>query len=324
MAWCDFVIKLESDDVSSEEITKRILYSVWVKRIKHNKPVNAFIGGESGEGKSLSVLRLQELLCVIQKLDHKEIMTSINVFTPLEYPNKLDGLLYDKQLKRANMITLHESRDIVRAKNWQNFMTQAIADVNAQARSVKRLMTFVVSQFIRDITTDMRYTLNYYCIVRRPKGRKARLYINVLWKDDRDLERPRLRKRKLSGYLVLPSGRYKRFVPQYLEMNLPDKETVKLFEQLDREAKQAIIRRKLDRLLTEMKADIGIESEKIEAMIAYYKKWPDQLSAIGKRYRGKWKVTPEGAEIHGLSKVEAQNFERRMNEAMTKAGQEKV
>lgn len=320
MAWCDFVVKYNPEEDDAEDLTRRILFSIWVKRIKHNKPVNVFIGGDSGEGKSFTVLRLQELLCEIQGLDHTEYMQAMNVFTPLEYPEKLDPILYDKELKKVNMIAIHEARDLVRAKNWQQFMTQAISDVNAQARSVKRLMTFIVSQFIRDITTDMRYTLNFYCTVSRPKGKKARLYINVLWKDDRDLERPKLRKRKLSGYLVYPNGRYQRFVPQYLELSKPAKETTDLFERLDRESKSGIIRKKLDRLIDEMKTEMGMESEKVEAMVSYYKKHPDQITTIGKRYRGKWKMTKESREMHDLSRGEVERFERLIREHFEEEG----
>lgn len=320
MAYCDFVVKYDPEKDGSEDLTKRILYSIWVKRIKHNKPVNAFIGGDSGEGKSLTVLRLQEILCEIQGFDAFDVMPAMNVFTPIEYPEKLDKLLYDKSLKKVNILAIHEARDVVRAKNWASFMVQAIADVNQQARQVKRMMSFIVSQFIRDIAADMRYTLQYYCIVRRPKGKKARLYINVLWKDDRDLERPRLRKRKLSGYLKYPDGRMQRFVPQYLEMNLPRKQTVKLFEDLDREAKSKIIRRKLDRLIDEMKAEVGVESDKVTQMVDYYQKHPEHLATLGKRYRGTWKINPEVRDMHGISTLQAQTFERKITAVLKKGG----
>lgn len=320
MAFCDFVVKYNPDIDKPEDITKKILYSIWVKRIKHNKPVNAFIGGDSGEGKSFAVLRLQEILGEIQAFQASAYVQQMNVFTPLEYPQKLDGLLYDKTLKKINIIAIHEARDVVRAKQWMSFMVQAIADVNQQARQVKRLITLIVSQFIRDIAVDMRYTLQYYCIARRPKGKPTRLYINVLWKDDRDLERPRLRKRKLSGYLRFPDGRLKRFVPQYLEMSKPKKETIALFEAFDREAKSQIIRRKLDRLIDEMKAEVGSQSDKVESMLKYYKQHPEHLDTLGKRFRGSWRLRPEVKTMHGLDRFQAEQFEKAMAEHLKNTG----
>lgn len=320
MAWCDFVVNYDPEKDTSEDITKRILYSVIIKRIKHKKPVVLFVGADSGEGKSMSALRLQELLCEIQGIDHKKYMEIMNVFTPLEYPKKLDKLLYDKEYKEANIITMHEAREVVKAKNWQSFLTQSIADVNAMSRSVKRLITIIISQFIRDITTDIRYTLNFYCTISRPKGKKARLYLHVMWKDDKDLEKPKLRKRKLSGYLKLPDGRYKRFVPQYFEMNLPDKETVTKFEELDKKAKAGIIRRKLDKLIDEMKADIGEESEKVNAMVSHYIRHPEQISTIGKRFRGSWRMKKEAREMHNLNREEAKIFEQMMSRELKNKG----
>lgn len=321
MAFCDFVVRFDPAKDTPEELTKRILYAVWVKRLKAHKPCVVFMGGDSGEGKSLSVCRLQEIMFEVQGIEVSEqYFKAMNVFTPLQYPQKIDALLYAPELKKVNIITMHEAREVVKAKNWQSFLSQSVSDINAMSRSLKRLCVFVISQFIRDITTDIRYTLNYYCIVRRPKGKKPRVYINVMWKDDRDLEKPKLRKRKLSGYIVGPDGRWRRFVPQYLEMSLPKKETVELFERLDYEAKAGIIRKKLDRLLEEMKADIGEQSRKVESMVEFYVKNPDNLNVIGKQYRGDWKLRPEAREMHDLSKGEAQRFEKLINEAMKKKG----
>lgn len=320
MAFCDFVVKYDPEKDTPEELTKRILYSIIIKRLKAHKPCVCFVGGDSGEGKSKSVLRLQQLLLEIYGLRLQDYLQDINVFTPLEYPKKLDGLLFNKRLKKLDIICMHEAREVVKAKNWQSFLTQSISDVNAMSRSIKRLCIFVISQFIRDITNDIRYTLNYYMIVRRPKGKKARLYINVLWKDDRDLEKPKLRKRKLSGYLVGPDGRYRRYVPQYLEMNLPPREICEEFDRLDTEAKAAIIRRKLDRLIEEMKADVGEQNEKVEKMLEYYAKNVENLHLVGRQLRGKWRLHPDARKMHDLTEPEAEKFERLINERLQKKG----
>lgn len=320
MAFCDFVVKHEEGVDSPEQLTRRILYSIIISRIKHKKPVVIFVGGDSGEGKSLSVLRLQEILMEIQGLEFRKFLEAMNVFTPLEYAEKLGKLLYDKEFKKANTVCIHEAREVVKAKNWQSFLVQAVADVNAMSRSIKRMCIFIVSQFIRDISNDIRYTLNYYMIVRRPKGKRARLYINVMWKDDRDLEKPKLRKRKLSGYLVDKRGKYHRFVPQYLELKKPSKDIIDAFEKADYKAKAEIIRRKLNRLVDEMKAEIGEESGQISAMVDYYVSHPDSLGLIGKRRKGKWRLNVNARDMHNLSVDDARLFEGRLNEALKEKG----
>lgn len=320
MAFCDFVVKYDPSVDKPEELTKRIIYSILIKRLKAKKPAVVFIGGDSGEGKSYSAIRLIEIMLEIQGLDPLKYFNAINVYTPLQYPKKLDKLLFDEELKKVNILCMHEAREVVKAKMWQSFLTQAVSDVNAMSRSIKRLCFIIISQFIRDITNDIRYTLNFYMIVRRPKGKKARLYINVMWKDDRDLEKPKLRKRKLSGYIVSPDGKYRRFVPQYLELSKPRKELIDIFEAEDYKAKAGIIRKKLDTLLQSMKDELGVASEKVDNMVEWYSKDLDNLHVIGKRWRGKWKVKPEVVKIHKLTTEETVKFEQQLNDKLVAKG----
>jgi len=320
MAFCDFVVKHDPSKEAPEELTKKILYSIIIKRLKAHKPAVMFVGGDSGEGKSFTALRLQELLLEIQGLNTMDYIEAINVYTPLEYPEKLDALLFDKELKKANIICMHEAREIVKAKLWYTFLNQSISDVNAMSRTIKRLCIIVISQFIRDISNDIRYTLNYYCIVRRPKQKRARLYINVLWKDDRDLEKPKLRRRKLSGYVVNKYGKYRRYVPQYLELRKPSAELIKIFEKKDFESKSGIIKKKINSLIKEIKSDVGAENIKVASMVDHYLKNPDNLGLIGRRIRGKWKVNPKFRDMHDLTKIEAKEFEKKLNEAFTQRG----
>jgi len=320
MAFCDFVVKYDPNKDKLGDISRRIIYSIFVKRLKDNKPCVIFVGGDSGEGKSFAGLRLQEIILGTQGIDLKKYVNAVNVHTPLEYPNKINALLFDKELKKVNVLCVHEAREVVKAKLWASFLTQSIADINAMARSIKRLAIIIVSQFIRDITTDIRYTLNYYCIVRRPKGRKARLYINVLWKDDRDLEKPRLRKRKLSGYLVYPNGVYKRFIPQYIELSKPDKEVVAEFEKNDFNAKAGVIKKKISKLINEMKAEVGEESNKVAAMVEWYSTKTENITVIGKRYKGKLRVNTAFKDLHDLTDSEVKEFELKLNDALIKKG----
>lgn len=318
MAFCDFVVKYDADVDSPEELTRRILYSIWVKRLKANKPCIVFFGGDSGEGKSLSVIKLLQIFLDIQGLDIKDFFDDVNVYSPFEYPTKLDALLHDKRLKKVNALVVHEARELVKAKNWHSYVNTAIADVNALSRTIKRLLVVVISQFIRDISTDIRYTLNYYCIVKRPKGKLARVYISVMWKDDRDLEKPKLKKRKLSGYLVDKNGRYRRYVPTYLELSMVAKEFKDRFDEADRNSKELMLRSKMDRLLNEMKEDAGLENDKVGGMLKYYLQNPDLISSIGRTLRGKWRLKPEVRAVHDLSAREAEIFELKLHKELEK------
>lgn len=316
----DYVVKYDPKTETAEDLTRKIIYSLIVRRNKGNKPTTIFLGGDSGEGKSTAGIRLQEILMELKGLSIKEHFDAMNVYTPLEYPSKIDRLLHSEDLKKVNIICIHEAREIIRAKKWQDFLTQAVADVNAMSRSIKRITFIIISQFIRDITTDIRYTLNYYVTAYRPIGKKCRLKWSVMWKDDRDVESPRLNKRGIRGYLVYPNGRYVFHQPTYMEVSLPDKELIKHFEKKDYEAKAAIIRRKLEQMLKEMQVGIEDQDSKIHAMTEWYLNNPESLNLISKSYRGKLKIKPEIKVMHDLTDTQVKQFEEKLNEKFKEKG----
>jgi len=318
--FCDFAIRFDPKTDSKEDVARRILYSIYVKRIKNKKPVVTFMGGDSGDGKSWGVLRLMEVLSEVQGFKLIDVLNACNVYVPIEYPKKLDNLLFDKSLKKVNMLAIHEAREVVKAKNWHSFLNTAISDVNAMSRSVKRLMTFIISQFIRDIDSSIRYTITYYIKAKRPLQKKTRLSIFVMWKDDRDLEKPKLRKRRLSGYLIYPDGTYKRFVPSYLELNKPSKEVTDIFEKSDREAKAASIRHKMDKLIKDMQKEMDVDTGKVPAMVEFYTKNLDLMESIGKRYKKGWRMKPDFKKMHELSKEEVNRFETMLNDKLKEKG----
>ncbi len=316
----DFRVRYNPEKDSKEDIAKRILYSIIVKKVKAKLPRVIFISGDSGTGKSLSgALKLMQILMEVQGVElTPELVDAMNVYTPLQYPQKLQKLLFNKEYKKANVFSVHEARDVVRAKNWQNFLTQAIADVNAQSRSIKPLVFIIVSQFIRDITSDVRYTINLYIRAKRPVGKKTRLYIDVMWKDDRDPDKPRLKKRKLFGELIYPNGRRKTFIPSYIDVSLPPKWLVEQFEKDDYAAKYSIIQRKMKKLVDDMTLEAGEDSQKINAIAEYYLTHTEQLPNIGRQVRGQWKLKPHVRDMHELDRTEAKFVENKINDGMQK------
>lgn len=316
MKYPDFVVKYDPKTMSHLDIAERILYSLFIRRLKFKKPTITFVSGDSGEGKSYSVLYIVMILCRILKINLADYMDVMNICTPLEYTEKLQKILFDKKYKKMSFICLHEAREVVKAKLWYNFLNQAVSDINAMSRRVKRICIFIVSQFIRDISMDIRYTLNYYIKCYRPlrESGKARITIYRVWKDDYDLEKPKLRKRLIKGYLVYPNGKRREYKPKYLELNKPPKEITEKFDEMDYESKVKIIKTKLNRLLKELKNDIGFEQKKVDTMVEWYLKNDEQIKLIGKKYRGKWKLKHEFLEMHELTKEEADEFEIKLNQ----------
>lgn len=320
MARYDFAIPYDPGKDTEADIVDRILYNIFIKRIKGHKPVICFLGADSGEGKSFTYLKLAEILLKVQGIDIREYIHDINVYTPLEYPQKLRSLLFDKRLKKVNMIGIHEARDAINAKDYTSFLARSIADINAQSRSVKPMMIFIVSQFIRDITTDVRYTLTYYCKIYRPLGQCAQLRIYRMWKDDRDLEKPKLKKRPIRGYLVYPNGKYKLFKPSYFDIRRPERDITDAFEQKDREAKAAVIQRKMEALIRDIKKKNNVDNTKIKTMVDWYVKHPDSLRLIGRRLKRGFKLNPHFKQMHDLDVQETKDFKDMLDERLKEIG----
>lgn len=317
----DFAIKYDPAVDSNVTVSEKILKSIILNELRFKKPVPIFLGGESGDGKSWSSIILQDNLMRQQGIELLDVIDDINVYIPLEYPKKLQALLHEKRLKKVNLICMHEARDIVKAKLWYSFINTTIADVNAMSRRVKPLCLIVISQFIRDIATDIRYTLKYYCVVKRTRDYNApRMYWYVLWKDDRDLERPRLRKRKLRGYLIYPNGRYRFYCPKYLEMPKPRKELIEIFDKRDYESKAEIIRRKLSKLIKDMEADIEPENKKIKNIVDHYIENREQISQFIKRHGNKIRFKEEFKNLHDLTLEEVKLVEKKYNKSLAEKG----
>lgn len=318
----DFVVKYDPKVDTEKDLMKRILNSVILSRIANKKPTIIALTGDSGEGKSFSTLRIMELLAELQGYDYSPYVNATNIYTPIEYPQKMEKLLglnkngfTETGLKKVNFVAIHEARTLVSSKNWQSFVNVAISDVNAMSRSVKRLVFFIVSQFIKDIDKSIRNTITYYLTVQRPKGRHARVRFFVLWKDDRDIENPRLRKRKLSGHIIYPSGRYIRYSPAYFELSKPSDSVIKEFEKNDTEAKSKILKQKLEKLMKEMEKDMKIDTSevKVNNLVKHLQSNPEQIKTFGKISRKKWKLTPSARDMFDLTTGEIKLFEDKMN-----------
>lgn len=313
----DFLVKWDPLTESESILGEKILQSLFLGRLKQNKPCTIFLGGDSGEGKSYATLTVEQALLNSELISLKDVVNDINVYTPIQYPQKLNKILFEKEYKKIRLIAMHEAREVVKAKLWHSFVTQAVSDVNAMSRSIKPMVTIIVSQFIRDISNDMRYVLNFYIKADRPRGQHTRLYINVLFKDDTDLEKPKLRKRRIFGY-VHNGKRLIKYSPKYVVVGLPEKEVRNAFDQADREAKESIIKKKLERVIKEIELDMGVGDSKISEMVKHYAEHPENLHLIGQQKRGKFIVNPEFKTMHGITNEESKLFQKYLNDTIIK------
>lgn len=317
----DFVFRVKPGVTTERDIALMIVHRMCIKRLEYNKPSIQFVGGDSGEGKSSYGLWQQQEILDMQGLRLEDYLEAINIFTPFEYPSKMKSLLFDPRLKKVHTICIHEAREIVNAKDWQEYIVRAISSVNVLSRTHKRLNVIIIAQFIKNIAREIRETFNYKIDLWRPANRKARAFIKVIWKDDHDIEKPRLRTRPISGYLVNSDNEtWHQFIPTYIEFDTPRPEVWKIFDAFDKKSKQALIMTKFNKLLEQMKKDIGAPSEVINNLVNFYSNNTDQLVTMGKRFKDKFRLSKEFQIMHGLTDTESEEFQIRLNERLIKTG----
>lgn len=325
----DFCIRYNPYKGEGEkEITEKLLYTLVVKRIKSNKPVVWFIGGDSGEGKSSTGLTLQYALCNAIGINLIDVLEHMNVMSPLEYADKLKNMLYSKDpvIKKLRCFCIHEARALVNSRDWNTELSRMISNVNAMSRAIKPLCMIIISQFIRDITTDVRYTLTYYSTISRPLDScYGNLRIYRMYKDDRDLEKPKLKKRFLQGYIMrakhpdadpLIETDWERTwtILKSIKLHRPPQEVYDKFVALDIQGKTRTIMSELDKMDNRLKIEAGTEDNKVKKIAEHYTENVNTLASISKKVKGKWKIKKNVRDMHGLDKKEASILEAEINE----------
>lgn len=316
----DFVVEYTE---SPEELGQRILRNITVNRIRAKKPTIIGITGASSEGKSWTALKIADVVNEELGVDTAEVLDDIVVYTPLEYTRKLDRLLFDKELRKVHTLMIDEGRELIKSKLWYDFVRQAIADVNAMHRQIKPLVVLIVSQDITDILKDVRRTLTFYGQCMRPLSGGVHFTLYRLWKDERDLENVKLRKRKLRGHII-KDGRKVVFTVNKFKVKAPRKEIIEKYEKLSFERKSKIIRGKLETLLKQIEKEIGHQFDKVEQLVTYYSEHPELLNIILERKRNKIRVKKEFKNMHDLTATEVKEFEKRLLERLAEKGLAKV
>jgi len=316
----DFIIDYNPDP---KVMGKQIITNITVNRLRANKPCIIFIGGDSGEGKSCAGLKIISAVNDYYGIDSLETLNDTVVYLPIQYLTKLDNVLFWKRKDRRDLKDLHvlmidEAREVVRARDWYTFLNRAISDCNAMSRKIKPMVLIVVSQFIKDIDSAIRYTLTFYAECMRPLTGRTRVNFERIWKNTYDLERPRLCKRPLVGYIKYEHTQSK-FYPRF-EANMPDRELFKKYDEENFRAKSTILRKRIEETIHKMNRDIGTVFNKVEDLVKYYSTNPGQLQLIiDPRYK-KFRIRKEFKDMHEITRTEQIEFEKRLHEKLTSMG----
>lgn len=308
----DFIIDYNNDP---KVMGKQILQNITVNRLKAKKPCIIFIGGDSGEGKSCLGLKIVDVVNKYYGIKTAEVLNDCVVYLPIEYLTKLDNCLHWKKNKREDLKNLHvimidEAREVVRARDWYTFLNRAISDCNAMSRRIKPLVLIIISQFIKDIDREIRYTLSFYVECQRPLTGRTRVSFERIWKNTYDLERPKLCKRPLVGF-IKDGKNYSKFYPRF-EANLPPKEIFNRYDEENFKAKSRILRKRIEETIRKMEKQVNIFS-KVDSLVKFYIEHPDQIMKIlDPKYKKGFRIRKDFKDMHDITKTELEEFEKRI------------
>jgi len=320
----DFIVDYYPEKETLQDLARKIIKSLFVNRKRGKKMTFCVVTGDSREGKSWTVLTIADIILNEEGLDFVDHVNDTVIYTPLEYQQKMNAILYEKRLKKLYVAIMDEARELVKAKKWQSIINQVIADVNAMAGRIKILVFFVVTQAFSDIDKTSRHTITYYATCYRPLKQRVKFEIFKVYKDDRDLENVKLKKRRIYGFVRVhkPGKPVKTifYMPSAFRFAVPRKAITDIYEPENLEKKGKIIREKLDRMLKELENEFKDSYSKVNSMVEWYIDHPDQLNLFIKRSRGKISIKPGFKKMHDLSNEEAREFKERLLEKLTSRG----
>ncbi len=301
---------------TDEELKKLMIDRLYIRRIKKNKPTKTLFCGQSGEGKSWSALQFSDIIQEQLGSDFAQYSRIATIHTPLDFSEKIDKILYDKEYKDLHCVLLDEASNLLSAYEWQQYLTQATNKILNQSRRVKPMCVFLVTQFMGDLTMNSRKSLTYYGICERPHYSKTKVYFYETYEkiDFKDLNRTKIGGRKIKGFFRNDENIMTPFDFKTFEMGKLRKEIAEPYERDSFEAKSKMIQSDLSKLMEQMKKKYGDTNNRTTTIIQQWKEKPNLYDSLIKRKGIKIKLKEDVKILYGLSREEFKEIETRLNE----------
>lgn len=309
MAHWRFAVKYSGDIIKT---TKRIIHALIVNRVKKNKPCVICIVGKSGEGKSNAGLFISDATYELENLDFAEYVDKTVIMSALDFGNKTRDILRSKELKKAFIIMIDEAKATVNSQDWATAVNRTIAMVNSLSRAIKPMAIIIVAQSLKDIDRATRETIDYYIkVTRDDEGGHAKIY--EFWVDDRDLDRPKTKKRIVSGMIEDQQGNVQPYQLNQITFGKVRKEVWNVYNAIMYEAKDKLIEAEfenLDRYLQDKYSNK--EVERVIKIAEYLQQNPDQINEYGTFKHKKWKLNDEFKLHFNLSDLQVKELQKNL------------
>lgn len=316
--YTDFIIREEN--LSKNELTEKIIERLSIARMKAKKPSSWLLTGDSGEGKSVDALAIANIVNEYFDVDTYDMLEPMIIYTPLEFSTKYDDILHNKNLRKLRISIVDEARELVSKNTWFTFLNHVINDTYALHREIKPMTNVFVTQYVGDVDRSTRYVINWYLKCSRPLKGQGSFKIYRLWKDDTDIERPRLRKRNVKGYISF-NGDNRHIKISRIKVNLPRREIFEEYKRLAHKKKSEILQIKFKIMNARIKKEMyGKRMDAIETLVDYYSSDESLLKFIGTFKNGNFILNDSFAVVHDLTNKETIEFKNRVLEKLKEKG----
>lgn len=309
----DYILKI-TDPNNMPSGIDRIEYA-FLERNRAKKNTLVAHTGLSSEGKSTISLNIVDKILAKQGYDLAKYLDDIVIYTPFEYPKKIDKHFEDKELKDIPFAIIDDARFVVSSKNWRSFLNQAITEVLSVSR-VKKPMTMIFNtQFLKDLDKDIRLLINYWGECKRPLHSKPYVKYISFYHDTSDPMNIKIKKARFKGILEYPDGRRVKEIPSAFHFSKVRPEVWHAYETASFNAKGKLIRKKLDALIEAMKKEHGL-GDRVASLVDWYKKpehW-QELMLFFEYKRRKVSLKKEAYEVLGLTRQEALDFKEQIQD----------
>lgn len=314
----DFTVEWQGD---AEKTQEAILFNLlFLSRVRKNKSCILVLTGPPGEGKSLTLLSIQDVLYKKRyhgnpKYNFENFVLDAVMMTPLDYAEKLPLILSEKSLRKVFTVHIDEARQVVGSGNWQSFLNQAVGHVNATSRAVKPLLIGIVTQDLMDIDKNTRRSINYQFKCVRSGNVEVVPY--KFYQDDRNPEKPMLKKRRVVGTIV-KDGETQKVKPVFVFKKARD-ELVKPYDKIMVTEKTNFINKLMSTVLDKIKQDLQKNDySRVYELADYFCEHQDVLKTMAGFKRKKWRLNPDTAQKFNLTIDQKHELERELNDRFDK------
>jgi hypothetical protein len=227
-----------------------------------------------------------------------------------DFGPKAKAILNDKELKDCFVIIIDEAAATVNSKDWSSLTNRAVNFINNMSRAIKPLLIIIIAQSLKQVDSQTRQTVNYYMPVTRSYNNPAKAKIYKFYINERDLEKPKLQKKLLRGYIDYENNKE---LIELKDIEFPRvRDAVWDLYKVDMlDSKNKLLEAEFDKLakhLLEKNSDQ--QKQRIEALSKYL--WSNKyiLSNFAKFTKKKWSLKDDFLIAFSVTDLEKRDIEK--------------